>query len=286
MAKATSLSSCKLLLVAHIQFLMKHLIQVINRAKFGQYINKRYLAHTIERLELLTLAGNAQAMYQLGMLYWDGHGTSQNQERALELLRAAAKGGVLYAAYNLAVAYDNGYHVAKSHYKALGYYLQAARLGYAEAMHAVGSFYYWGQGVTQDYAKARYWYRKSANLGCADGMCDLARCYQIRGSQQNEPLAIHWLRKAVSAGCLRAQTWLGLAYACEGQEDWSQARYWLEQAAENQQAHAMYALGLWAENGWNNEENLADAAFWFRHAASLGHERAMLHLAELQGEVF
>ena len=108
------------------------------------------------QLDLLALAGNAQAQYRLGMLLWDGHGVLQNRGRALELLCAAAAADVLNAAYNLALAYDKGYFVAQSHYKAFGYYCQAARLGSTEVMHAVGSFYYWGEGVDQDFTKARH----------------------------------------------------------------------------------------------------------------------------------
>ena len=266
---------------------MKHLIQVINRANFGRYTTNRFLADTAARLQLLAQAGDAQATYHLGMLHWDGWGVPQNKERGLALLRTAAEAGVLNAAYNLAVAYDNGYFVAKSHYKAFVYYAQAARLCSVEAMHAVGSFYYWGQGVEQDYGKARRWYRKSARWGYAEGMCDLGRCYQRGvGGLKSSRWAIYWFRKAVRAGCNRAQTWLGLAYACEPSQDWQQARHWLEQAAEHQHSHAMYSLGIWAEDGWNDQENLADAAFWFQSAAALGHERAALRLAELRGELF
>jgi TPR repeat protein len=266
---------------------MKHLIQVINRANFGRYSTNRFLAHVAARLEPLAQAGNGLALYRLGMLHWDGWGIPQNRERGLELLRAAAKAGVLNAAYNLAVAYDNGYSVAKSYYKAFGYYAQAARLGSVEAIHAVGSFHYWGQGVAQDYDKALHWYRKSAKRGYADGMCDLARCYQRGvGGPKNLHWAIYWFRKAVSEGCIRAQTWLGLAFASEPIEDWKLARHWLKRAAANQHSHAIYSLGIWAEEGWNDQQNIADATFWFQHAAALGHERAALRLAELHGETF
>ena len=261
---------------------MKHIIQVINRANFGRYSTNRYLASAAVQLELLVRSGNAQAMYRLGLLYWDGWGVAQDKARGIELFIAAAAGGICNAAYNLAIAYDKGYHVSQSYYQSFQYYAQAAKLGNIEAIHAIGSFYYWGQGVDRDYTKAWLWYRKSAKLDYADGMCDLGRCYQRGvGGSKSQRWAIYWFQKAGSAGCTRAQTWLGLAYTCEPNEDWPQARYWLERAAENQHSHAMYVLGIWAEDGWNDQENLADASFWFQHAAGLGHERAALRLAEL-----
>lgn len=266
---------------------MYHLIRLINQANFGRYSTNRYLAYLAARLELLVQAGNAQAMYRLGMLYWEGQGLPKNRARALELLHAAAAEGIRSASYNLAVAYDNGYGVTQSHYRAFQYYAQAARLGDVDATHAVGSFYYWGQGVSQDYAKARYWYRRSAKLGYANGMYDLARCYQRGvGGAKNQRLAIYWFTKAIEAGCQKAKAWLGLEYACEPIEDWPRARFWLEQAAEAGHAHAMYGLGTWAAEGWHGPASLADALFWFRHAADLGHEKAALRLAELYGEEF
>ncbi|GAB3636384.1 hypothetical protein GCM10027422_19740 [Hymenobacter arcticus] len=284
---AQGLAGRKLLRAAHNSFLMKELIQFINRTHFGQYSNKRLLTQAVARLEALAQKHNPQAMYRLGMLYWDGYGVPQDRERAIPLLQAAAEVGILNAVFNLAMAYDNGYGVAQSHYKAFQYYMQAARLGNARAIHAIGSFYCWGQGVDQDYQKARHWYRRSAKLGYADAMCDLGRCHQRGvGGPKSPRWAIYWFQKAVRAGCLRAQAWLGLAYACEPIEDWKQARYWLEQAAENQQSQGMYILGVWAESGWNDQENLADASFWFQQAAALGHERAALQLALLQGETF
>lgn len=266
---------------------MKQLVQVINRATFGRYSTNRYLARTAARLELLVQAGNAQAMYRLAMLHWDGRGMPENRAQALPLLHAAAAGGVRSAIYNLAVAYDNGYGVAQSHYRSFQYYEQAAGLGDVEAMHAVGSFYYWGEGTAQDYTKARYWYRKSAKLGNADGMHDLARCYQRGvGGAKNQRQAVCWFTKALAAGCQKSKAWLGLAYASKPLEDWPRARFWLEQAAEDGYAHAMYGLGTWAAEGWHGPANLADALFWFQRAADLGHKRAALRLAELHGEAF
>ncbi|MDO7847403.1 tetratricopeptide repeat protein [Hymenobacter sp. M29] len=221
------------------------------------------------------------------MLHWDGWGVAQNRERALHLLQMAAEAGHRTAQHNLGVAYDNGYELVKSHNQAFRYFSLAARQGCRDSMYCLGSFYYLGEGVAQDYAKARYWYRKGAQLGQVESMADLGRCYQRGvGGRRNQRHALFWFTKAVEAGSVRATTWLGLEYTLKPTEDWAKARYWLEQAAEHQQSHAMYLLGIWAAEGWTGDEKIADALFWFEKAVQSGHNRAGLRLAELQGEQF
>ena len=211
----------------------------------------------------------------------------QNRELALHLLRQAAVLGHRSAQYNMGVAYDNGYGLARSHYQAFHYFALAARQGCKDSMHSIGSFYYFGEGVAQDYAKARYWYRKSAQLGHVDAMCELARCYQRGvGGRKNQRQALGWFTKAIEGGSVDAMTWLGLEYTTMPIKDWPTARYWLEQAAEHCQPHAMYLLGIWEMEGWTENGNSADALFWFTKAAQLGHNRAALRAAELQGEEF
>jgi TPR repeat protein len=275
------------LLATHNHPLTKRLIQLINRANFGRYTTDRFISQIAVLLEIPAKEGDIIAIYWLGMLSWDGWGIPQNRERALSYLQTAAEGGHRTAQYNLGVAYDNGYNVEKSYYKAFLYYSQSAKQDCKDSMHCIGSLYYWGQGTAQDYTKARYWYRKSAKLGHVDAMCDLARCYQRGvGGNKNQHLAIAWFKQAIAAGSIRATTWLGLEYSSKPIEDWQQARRWLERAAELEQAHAMYFLGLWAQDGWTDAPNPADALFWFRQAAQLGHAHAALSEAQLEGEFF
>ncbi|MDQ2769149.1 MAG: sel1 repeat family protein, partial [Bacteroidota bacterium] len=147
-----------------------------------------------------------------------------------------------------------------------------------DSMHSIGSFYYSGEGVAQNYSKAKYWYLRSAQLGHMDSMCDLGRCYQRGvGVRKNQRQALLWFTKAVKYGSICAMTWMGLEYSVKPIEDWPKARHWLEKAAEHQQSHAMYLLGIWAESGWTDGEKIAEALFWFNKAALLGHNKAALH---------
>ncbi len=60
--------------------------------------------------ELLALAeqGSAKAQFNLGLMYADGEGVSQNDAEAVNWYRKAAEQGLADAQYNLGVMYDNG----------------------------------------------------------------------------------------------------------------------------------------------------------------------------------
>src|SRR5215471_4551507 len=78
--------------------------------------------------EWLPLAqqGDADAQYNLGLMYFNGQGVLQDYGQAMQWSRRAADQGVAPAQYNLGFMYANG------------------------------------QGVPQDYAEALRWYRRAA----------------------------------------------------------------------------------------------------------------------------
>jgi len=285
---ARGLADRKLLRTAHNSFLMKELIQLINRTHFGRYGNKRYLAQVVARLEALVQEHNCQAIYRLAMLHWDGHGVPQDRECAIPLLQAAAEGGIINAVFNLALAYDNGLVVAQSHCKALQYYTKAAQLGNIDAIHAAGSMLYAGEGTPPQPAKAKHWFLKAAKLGHAVAMYDVASCYQLgTGTPQNTRLAIQWYERALAAGETRALTGLGHCY-CKlvSPPNLVRGRSYFEQASALGYGNATYNLGLLAEKGLGQPALLPDALFWYKRAADFGHEGAALKVAGILGELF
>ncbi|SDX61066.1 tetratricopeptide repeat protein [Hymenobacter psychrophilus] len=256
------------------------------RARFADNRTSHYTRRAIEMLLMAAEAGNISAASMLGIAYHEGWGRlPQDSSLAARWLQQAAAARHRLACYNLAILYDNGLGVEKNPNIARRYYTIAAKAGCSEAMYAVGTYYYWGHGIEPDYTKARKWFRRSAALGNAKAMQDLGRMYQ-RGVDggRNAARAIRWFQQAVAAGDSRAHIGLGIEYAIK--EEFPQARQHLELAAESDESHAMYLLGRWAEEGWDTPPNLADARFWFRAAAELGHEKAGFRLAGLEGEGF
>jgi TPR repeat protein len=73
---------------------------------------------------------------------------------ALRLLRPLAEQGNAVAQYNLGVMYAQGQGVSQDYAAAASWYLKAAEQGNAVAQYNIGVMYEDGQGVPQDYAVA------------------------------------------------------------------------------------------------------------------------------------
>ncbi len=78
-------------------------------------------------------------------------------ETALREWRPLAERGDADAQYNLGVMYDTGQGVAQDYAEALKWYRRAAEQGHADAQSNLGFMYAKGQGVVQDYVQAHMW---------------------------------------------------------------------------------------------------------------------------------
>merc|ERR1712070_375363 len=76
----------------------------------------------------------------------------------------SAKQGNPGAQFNLGVMYYEGKGVSQDYSAARKWYVKAAEQGNALAQYNLGFMYSEGKGVTQDYTKAQEWYEKSAKL--------------------------------------------------------------------------------------------------------------------------
>ena len=82
------------------------------------------------------------AIHQLGCLYRDGNGLTQDYDKALELLLQAGELGCTPAYYSVGNAYYNGISVERDMKKATYYYELAAMGGDAISRHNLGVFEY------------------------------------------------------------------------------------------------------------------------------------------------
>ena len=86
-------------------------------------------------------------------------------------LRTKADQGDAEAQYNLGVMYSKGRGVPQHFKEAVRWYRLAADQGYAQAQVHLGFMYATGLGVSQDYTQAHMWY----NLGASNGFADAAK---------------------------------------------------------------------------------------------------------------
>ena len=88
---------------------------------------------------------------------------------ALHEWRPLAEQGDADAQYNLGVMYENGRGVPQNDAEAVKWYRKAAEQGLASAQNNLGLMYANGRGVPQNDAEAVKWYRKAAEQGLAFG---------------------------------------------------------------------------------------------------------------------
>ncbi|HFA5965852.1 tetratricopeptide repeat protein [Neisseria gonorrhoeae] len=81
-----------------------------------------------------------------------------------ETLQVAEQGNA-EAQFNLGLMYDNGQGVRQDYAEAVRWYRQAAEQGHAVAQKNLGVMYYDGRGVRQDLALAQQWLGKACQNG-------------------------------------------------------------------------------------------------------------------------
>jgi TPR repeat protein len=96
----------------------------------------------------------------LGALY--GHGTKEEQRKAVALYRKAAEKGFRIGQYNLGYVYLHGKGVEKDEAQAANWVRKAAEQGLSEAQLLLGEMYRDGQGVKRDRVQAWAWFDTSS----------------------------------------------------------------------------------------------------------------------------
>lgn len=199
------------------------------------------------QLQKLADSGDADAQFNLGMMYRKGEGVPKDDAKAMELYQKAAAQGHAKAQYGLGWVYSYGLGVSKDAAKAVEWYQKAAAQGNASAQYSLGLMYADGEGVPKDVAKAVEWFQKAAQSDSSAydfmpmefrptsrAQLKLAVIYANgQGAPKDAAKAAEWLQKAAAQGYDVAQFNLGRMYAM-GQgvpKDWVLAYAWVNLAA-------------------------------------------------------
>ncbi len=106
----------------------------------GVAANKRGdYATALRELRPLAKQGNANAQYNLGIMYENGRGFPQDDAEAVKWYRKAAEQGDAYAQFALGVMYDNGLGVPEDDAEAVKWGRKAAEQGHAKAQYSLGN---------------------------------------------------------------------------------------------------------------------------------------------------
>ncbi len=128
-------------------------------------VNSEEYENAFKQFQLLADKGDAEAQYNLAMMYRQGKGVKKNYESSNAWFRKAADQGIPDAQYYLGHAYDVGEGVASNRKYALVWYRKAAEKGHGFAQINLGVLYANGIGAEQDIEQAYLWFHVAAAQG-------------------------------------------------------------------------------------------------------------------------
>jgi len=166
----------------------------------------------VEKYKRAAELGNAEAWNALGVLTVQ-EGESKAPE-AFGYFSKAADGGYARGVYNQGLCYLDGVGTTKDQAKAVAMFQKASDLGNPEAMVALASAYENGTGGTVDANQAFRWYEKAADAGNLDAVVSLGKAYaEGNGVTRDETKAAVLFERAAAQDRADAINNLGVLYA-------------------------------------------------------------------------
>ncbi|KAF6084450.1 LRP2 binding protein [Phyllostomus discolor] len=178
------------------------------------YFEEGWYEEALEQFEEIKEKDH-QAMYQLGVMYYDGLGTAVNAEKGVEYMNniidspcPKARHLQFAAAYNLGRAYYEGKGVKRSNEEAERLWLFAADNGNPKASVKAQSILglYYSTKEPKELEKAFYWHSEACGNGNLESQGALGLMYLYgQGIRQDTEAALHCLREAAERGNVCAQ---------------------------------------------------------------------------------
>jgi TPR repeat protein len=143
--------------------------------------------------------GDANAQFNLAILYERGLGVRRDLSEAFELCQLAAAQRLPQAEVELGRMYARGWGTAQRYGEALQWFEKAADQGDADGQRNMGWLYDQGYGVARDYRIAAKWYQLAANHGNAEGQYALANLYLEGNGVKKDPVQAYCLLTRAAA---------------------------------------------------------------------------------------
>ena len=122
-------------------------------------------ATALEEWIPLAKQGDSESQYNLGVMYENGQGVSQDDQEAVKWYQSAAEQDHPQAQYNLGLMYKKGQGVTQDYQKALKWFHLSAEQAYPPAQVMLGTAYILGEGVKVDPVIAYMWFNIASKYG-------------------------------------------------------------------------------------------------------------------------
>ena len=169
-------------------------------------LDRQHYATAIRAWYDLAVAGDPEAQNNIGYLYEEGKGYSQQFDVAMDWYRRAAESGLAEADHNLGMMYVEGRGAAKSWAQGLIHFRKAAQKGLLESRYMIALSYFEGTGQIQNRAQALKGFRETAIEGYADSQYMLSfMLLDGQDTKKNPAQAYVWASLALEQGQQQAE---------------------------------------------------------------------------------
>lgn len=128
--------------------------------------------------------GDANAQFELGLMYASGDGVPKDSTEAVKWYRKAAEQGHARAQYSIGYMYYIGDGVPKDATEAVQWFRKAAEQGNVPAQYGLGLSYARGNGVIQDLVEGHAWINVAGAFGAEGAKESLALCEKLMTREQ------------------------------------------------------------------------------------------------------
>jgi hypothetical protein len=245
----------------------------------------------VKQLSTAAKAGDPQAQLDLGLLILEGNGANRDPAQAAKWLRMAAEKNLPEAQYQLGLLLDDGQGVEKNKAEAAEWFRKAAQAGNMDASSTLAEMYLSGDGVPKDEGLAARFFQPAADQNDIDSQLALGKLYQQGlGVPKSFNDASVWFRKAAQLGSPEGRYQLAMLLldsdpsgrnAHAPSQRTVEALKWLDDAAQQNYAPALYVLGMGKLNGIEAPLDISGGMALLQQAADQSHAPSLAQLGHI-----
>lgn len=256
---------------------------LIDDSMYQENVDRGY-----EYMTQLAQSGEIKAMVALATQHYD----NEKYEQALVWYHKAEQSKDPDVLYTLGVMYFDGEGTSVDYKKANEYYLAAAQVGNPDGMYQLAFSYNDGKGVTQDFSRAAHWFEQAANLGDASAMYNLGISYlNGEGVERSCSKAMQLFGNAIEEDeHALSYAKMGDIYAYPEYKkecgfkttDYKKALEFYTGGAMTGNAYSQYSVGYAYRNGQGTWSDFVKALAWFEVANEYGSSDAKKEIVDVK----
>lgn len=219
------------------------------------------------------------ALYQLGLMYKDGVGTTRNVKKMEEYLKKASEYGHVPSITMLADIYSQGTILPKDEESSFKLNLIASELGNVNAMYKTAMAYKEGYGTDADQTKADEWFKKYIHAGISTLI--LLAGDRLKTEEAPNYDEIVTMYTSVSDTNNASAIWNLIQYCVANKICADDHIKHLKEMGEKGNLDAIKKIANIHYNGVGIEKNYNESLNWYKKALSLGDSSVSVKIGEM-----